>query len=139
MPDQPQTRIESLKDQVQHNTNQIQTNTGQIQQLQPGHIEISMVEYTFFGVIMLLGAGIIGWFIRNAFKSLTTSNTELKNSIEKLADVATSIHNDLTAYKVEVAETYVTKEALIELKNDIKDTCQLRHYRRSDDPTNPGI
>lgn len=103
---------------------------------QPNHIDISQVDYAFFGFILLLSTGIIGWFIRSAFKGLTESNTQLKNSIERLAEVASSIHTDLYEFKATVAAEYATKEDLLGLKDDINRSCVLRHSRRKDD--NPG-
>jgi hypothetical protein len=96
-------------------------------------IELSIVEYSFFAVIMLGGAVIIGGLIKLAFKQLTDSNTELKKAIEKLATVASSIHDDLSDFKTEVADKYATKIDLSTLKSDIQSVCKLRHNRRIDD------
>lgn len=111
---------------------------------QPAHIDISTVEYTFFAAVLFMCAGIIGFFIKSAFKSLTqsngelrtgltTSNSELRASIEKLATAVADIHTDLIEYKVEVAENYASKEDLQSLKKDIRGACSLRHNRRSTD------
>ena len=98
-----------------------------------GTVTISYVEYSFFAALMLMGALVIGFFIRSAFKGLTSSNTDLKKAIEKLATVAHTIHTDLISFKVEVAETYVTKTDLSQLKQDLASTCALRHNRRDTD------
>jgi len=124
-PHNPVTQMDNIKTQVQNNTSQIQANTSEI--AQGSHIDLTPIEYAFFGVVLLLGAGIIGWFIKNSFKSLTDSNKELKNSIENLATLVATIHTDLMEYKAEVAENYATKKDLLILKKDIKDNCLLKH------------
>lgn len=111
---------------------QVKTNTVQIADNQT-RIAMDQSQYTFFAALMLMGAVIIGWFVKTAFKGLTVSNTELKNSIEKLANVAKTIHDDLNRYKTEVAIVYATKEDLRGLKDDIGVACQLRHNRRGTD------
>lgn len=106
------------------------------QPILPQHVDISFTEYTMFGTILIGAALIIGYFLKAAFNQLTQSNKDLKDSIEKLADIANNIHTDLLTFKTEVAEKYVTKikhkEDIEELKEGLEKICNYRHSEKKE-------